>query len=407
MAKGARSDSPMDALRTGRPASSSKFSAHAGASSRVSVLSSVVPYLRRMDSDDTPAHQKSPLLTLKLSSPSFLDSNVTDDVTEQPLYTIKTIGVTTTIKRADPWDGDTKTAEIKWPRTAPAKGKGVSDGVFIQMRGIRWQGSEALLRRGTILSGPRKFNIPNYSQNLKWRQVGSSYWCTTAAVKGPIAIFEPATDSLPPRLNIFETLHDKYDARPMLVHHGVSLLLLDYLLVTALFLVTDVQEWMLVKKFEGKDIVIPIGHPQDLPGLTPPKSAPGNMSTTNLQWRKIMYGEPLFPKRTSHSSLSSGSTTPDALTPTSISAEQMAKVVYGHPLYPTLRAPSPDPSTSGSEDANDHMFFSPTLTRPPSPSAESIFYPHSRGSAPSHTYLDPSFYNEDDVPPVPSIPARF
>ncbi|KAF5386250.1 hypothetical protein D9615_002634 [Tricholomella constricta] len=396
----------MDSIRSGRPGSSSKFStSQPGPSSRTSVLSSVVPYLRRMDGDDSPAHHKQPLLTLKLSSSTFLDSFVTDDVTEQPLYTIRTVGITTTIKRADPWDGDTRTAEIKWPKTAPAKGKGISDGVLIQMRGLRWKGSETLLKRGSILSGPRKFNIPNYSQNLKWRRVGNSYWCTTAAVKGPIAILDPAVDSLPPRLNVFETLHDKYDARPMLVHHGVSILLLDYLLVTALFLVTDVQDWMLVKKFE--DIVIPIGNPDNLPGMSPPKSAPGNISTSNLQWRKIMYGEPLFPKRSSHSSMSSGSTTPDVLTPTPLSAEQMAKVAYGHPLYPTLRSSSPAPSTSGSEDTSDHMFFSPTLTRPTSPSAESIFYPLSRGSAPSHTYLDPSFYNENDIPPVPPIPVRF
>ncbi|GLB36963.1 hypothetical protein LshimejAT787_0400140 [Lyophyllum shimeji] len=415
MAKDPLTDYPMDSTRNGRPGSSSKFPSHAGPS-RTSVLSSVVPYLRRLDGDETPAHQKTPLLTLKLSSPSFLDSYVTDDVTEQPLYTISTVGTTTTIKRADPWDGDTKTAEIKWPKTPPAKGKGISDGVSIQMRGIRWQGSETLLRRGTILSGPRKFNIPNYSQNLKWRRVGNSYWCTTAAVKGPIAIFEPAIDSLLPQLTVFETLHDKYDARPLLVHHGVSLLLLDYLLVTALFLVTDVQEWMLVKKFEGQDIVIPIGNFEDLPGLSPPRSAPGNVSTTNLQWRKIMYGEPLFPKRASHSSVSSECTTPEAVTPISVSAQQMAKVIYGHPLYPTLRSSSPDPSTSGSEDGDDDLMFfspstaltaSPTLTRAPSPSSESIFYRHSRGNAPDHTYLDPSFYTEDDVPPVPPLPRHF
>ncbi|KAG5642754.1 hypothetical protein DXG03_002235 [Asterophora parasitica] len=376
--------SGMDFACSGRPDS---FSApQAGPSSRTSVLSSVVPYLRRIDINGLTAHQKVPLLTLKLSSPSFLDSVVTDDATKQPLYTIRTSGVLTKITRADPWDRETKTAEIQWPRSAPAKGKGTSDGVLIQMRGLRWKGSETFLRRGSILRH-----------------------CTTAAVKGPLAILDPATDSFPPQLNVFESLHDKYDVRPMLVHHGVSILLLDYLLVTALLLVTDIQDWMLVKKLE--DIVVPIGHSRDLPRMSPPKPAPGNTSTSNLQWRKIMYGEPLFPKWSSQSSAGSDCTTPDSLTPAALSAEQLAKVAYGHPLFPSLRSSSPTPTVS-SESASDHMFFYPlvpaSISRPPSPSSESIFNPQSRSNAPSHTYLDPSFYNkEDDIPPVPPLPVRF
>ena len=98
-----------------------------------------------------PEHEKFPLLTLKLSSPSFLDALVYDDVTERPLYTVKTSGSFTAIHRADPWDGATKTAEIGWPRHVPDKGKGTSDDVVIQMRGIRWDGSESFLRRGSSL----------------------------------------------------------------------------------------------------------------------------------------------------------------------------------------------------------------------------------------------------------------
>jgi hypothetical protein len=144
---------PDDIGRRERPGSSSKLSPpQAGHSSRSSVLSSVVPYLRRLDvGEDMPAHQKSPLLTLRLSSPSFLDSIVNDDITKEPLYYIKTVGTSTTIRRADPWEGNTKTADINWPGSAPAKGKGISDGILIQMRGARWKGSETLLRRSTLL----------------------------------------------------------------------------------------------------------------------------------------------------------------------------------------------------------------------------------------------------------------
>lgn len=141
-----------DTGHTERPGLSSKLlSPQTISFSRTSVLSSVVPYLRRLEiGDDMPAHHKSPLLTLRLSSPSFLDSTVTDDITKEPLYIIKTIDTSTTIRRADPWEGNTKTADINWPGNAPAKGKGVSDGTLIQMRGVQWKGSETLLSKSTI-----------------------------------------------------------------------------------------------------------------------------------------------------------------------------------------------------------------------------------------------------------------
>lgn len=114
-------------------------------SSRTSVLS----YLRR---DEMPVHHKTPLLTLKLSSPSFLDSAITDDITRQSLYAISTSGTSTTVMRSDPWEGLTTSAEIRWPRVLPAKGKARdSDGVLVQMRGGRWIGGESLLRPGSLL----------------------------------------------------------------------------------------------------------------------------------------------------------------------------------------------------------------------------------------------------------------
>ncbi|KAG6864947.1 hypothetical protein C0991_006176 [Blastosporella zonata] len=395
MAKGALADPTPDAGRSYRPGTAKSSTTSTSSSSRASVLASVVPMLRRHVDDA----QKPPLLTLIFSATSLLNTSIMDDVTEQPLYTIKTFGPTTTIKRADPWDGDTKTAEIRWSRTVPSKGKNASDGVSIHMRGIRWRGSETLLKRGTM-SGGRKFNIPNYTQSLKWKRQGNAYWCTTAAVKGPIAILRPPSDLLPSELQIFETLHDKNDTRPMLVHHGVSTLLLDYLLITALFLVTDGQEWTHV---QGADITIPIGTVPELPGLSTPKSAPGNFSTSNQQWRKIMYGEPIFRGRTASLQSSSSS---EALVPTPTSTEQ---VTEDHPIYRIRRSSSPTPSTyvSESEGVGEQIFFSPTMSRPHSPASESIFSPVSRGAAPAHTYLDPSFYNAaNDIPPVPPIPSH-
>lgn len=99
-----------------------------------------------------PAHHKTPLLTLKLSSPSFLDSDINDDFSQHLLYSIRTVGITTTILRSDPWDGAIQTAEVKWPQVVPFKGKAKDPhGVLIRMNGARWMGGENLLRPGSFL----------------------------------------------------------------------------------------------------------------------------------------------------------------------------------------------------------------------------------------------------------------
>ncbi|KAI3609602.1 hypothetical protein WG66_001267 [Moniliophthora roreri] len=394
-------------------------------SSRTSVISSALPYLRRLDiTDDMSAQSKNPLLTLSLSSPSFLDSKVQDDMSSYALYTIKTEGTVTTISRSDKWGDILKTAVIKWPKHISSKGKGGkgkgTEEVELQIRGGRMKSADDFLSSATMLSAPRRFKIPGYSHALKWKAVGSSFLCFAASAKGPIAILEPAVDAAPPRLKVFETLHDKYDARPMAVHQGVSVLLLDYLLVSALLLVTDIQEWTMVRPSSAQ------GASGSSPNTGPASASMSSAST--LQWRKIMFGEPIYKKRLSTASRQSSSQVP----PTPTSADQMAKIMLGKPIYPTLqrRASSSDSSfldddseddlsDSDSDvktDAEEHSEevigvkvarTSQRPSRPPSPSAESVFYPLTTTTAPSHTYLDPMFYNEHNIPPVPKIPARY
>ncbi|KAJ7163545.1 hypothetical protein C8R43DRAFT_1123145 [Mycena crocata] len=386
-------------------------------SSRASVFSSVVPYLRRSETGDDMTHHKSVLVTLKLSSQSFLDSVIKDDASRDPLYVIRTTGTSTSVLRADPWDSLTKTAEIKWPKVIPTKGKTKETlGVLVQMSDGRWQSGDTILKPGTMLSAPPKFNIPNFPHTMKWKRMGNSYWCVTSSVKGPIATFHPAFEGVPPRIKVFETLHDKYDARPMTVHNGVSILLIDHLIVTAMLLVTDVQDWMLVQKYEGSDSA------PSLPPLTPSSSLfdqpPQSAPASGAQWRKILYGEPLFPKRTPNSRTVS---TTDLSAPLPMSTKQMAKIVYGDPIYPSLTS-SPVTSIwdSEDEDEDDDLVayraqrgsYNPSLlgsplsppTRVHSPSSESVAYPNAR--SPSHTYMDPTYYG-GDVPPVPQIPAQY
>lgn len=116
---------------------------------RMSVFAAVkIPYLRRLEGGDGAYTHKTPLLTLRLSSHSFLDSTLKDDLSPFPLYTIKTAIMTTSIVRADPWDARTKTADIKWPKIVPtkSKGKNVPDGVLVQLKGSRWKGGDSFLK---------------------------------------------------------------------------------------------------------------------------------------------------------------------------------------------------------------------------------------------------------------------
>ncbi|KAF7315416.1 hypothetical protein MIND_00056300 [Mycena indigotica] len=337
-----------------------------------------------------------------------------------PLYVIRTSGTHTTVLRSDPWDGLSRTAEIKWPRKIPTKGKTREIlGILIQLSDGRWQSADAILKPGNMLSSPPRFNIPNYSHSMRWKRVGSTYWCTTSSVKGPIAIFYPAVEGVPPRIKVFETLHDKYQSQSVASHNGVSIVLLDQLIITAMLLVTDVQDWMLVQKYEGADEGAPSIAPTSSSSdqMDPPQSAPASAS----QWRKILYGEPIFPKR-SPSNMRSVSTT-DLSKPLPTSSKQMAKIVYGDPLFPTLTA---SPAASSVWDSDDEIndyddrvsvrtsggaLPSPLSSHFParihSPSTDSMCYPD--GRSPSHPYMEASgYYGEDSlsVPPVPQIPAH-
>jgi hypothetical protein len=53
--------------------------------------------------------------------------------------------------RYDPWEGDAKIADIRWPNTVPIKGKGKEDmqGVVVQI-GSRTKAVEQFLKYGKL-----------------------------------------------------------------------------------------------------------------------------------------------------------------------------------------------------------------------------------------------------------------
>jgi hypothetical protein len=87
-----------------------------------SSASSTTPtVLRRLKLADAATAQPThhPLMTLRLSSPSFLDSVVHDDSSDNPLYVIDTDDNVTKLRRSDP-KGFVKVCSVRWP-TDPIK----------------------------------------------------------------------------------------------------------------------------------------------------------------------------------------------------------------------------------------------------------------------------------------------
>lgn len=217
--------------------------------------------------------------------------------------------------------------------------------------------------------------------------------CTTSSVKGPVATLDAAVSSIPPRIRVFETLLVQ-DTRPQLDRGGVSLNLLDHLLVTALLLVTEPEEWIT----HARPASSPVARMDSIP-----KSAPASVR----QWRKMVYGDPLFPSLRSPSGRVAepiGDIDED-FRPSSpanrpASMRQLRKIVFGEPLFPSL-----------SQEPPEELEFASRSSSPGddgSQSSDSINYPATPLSigAPNHGYLDPSFY-ETDIPPVPELPQQY
>ena len=380
--------------------------------------------------------RKPPILTLKLSSTSFLNCIITDDAQNHSLYDIKTNGMSTVVWRNVKESGDVlKIADIRWPKPVQNREKRRL-GVLVQMRGERWTTGEHYLAPAGLL-GAHKFNIHGYSQSLKWKRSGLNYHCTTKALKTPIAVVETSLASHPPRIAVLETLHDKYDASALSMHSGVSLLLLDHLVATALLLVTDPFDWM---TFEDK-ATTPISPTMsrfgiarilstrklrpDKPDASPPvpsttTTRPQRSNSVGMKWKKFRLGDMGVP--VPHLSTSSAARRGvDTISKQTTSA-QIAKVVHGEPMYPKLstenepEAITPttehqdDASTTYDDDQSDaisqeraevfHYLTSHGADRPylrhyptsMNPSMPSVLL--TPAAIPNHPFLDPSFYSD-------------
>ena len=152
---------------------------------------------------------------------------------------------------------------------------------------------------------------------------------------------------------------------------------------------------------------------------SPLDSAPASVK----QWRKIVYGEPLFPSLRSpcmsHGAHRGELAEEDPVRPETpasrpASMRQWRKIVYGEPLFPSLN------NIQDCQNSNEMGNGGPSHSRSSTPwddedvnaslsqSSESVNSPSTPAStAPvSHGFLDPSFY-DSDIPPVPELPDAY
>jgi hypothetical protein len=165
-----------------------------------SPASSTTPaVLRRLKSPDTatstqPTHH--PLMTLRLSSPSFLDSVIHDGSSDNPLYVIDTDDNVTKLRRSDP-KGFVKVCSVRWPtepvRSISRKNKDLI-GVEVAFGRGTWKSADDFLgysysslsrfappcsivvvQLDFYVDSYRKFYLPHYTHSLKWKPCGPHY----------------------------------------------------------------------------------------------------------------------------------------------------------------------------------------------------------------------------------------
>lgn len=157
-----------------------------------------------------------------------------------------------------------------------------------------------------------------------------------------------------------------------------------------MLLVTDLQEWMLVTQVEGRRNII-------VPNPTATDGETVDTTTSDVQWRKILYREPLFPRINGEASSSHTEDSESAISPTTpISGRSGHNRVYSQPGS----IPAGASILSFSDDGYEHDERS--TVRPLSPAMESQHYPGDE--APRHSYADPSYHYRKSVPAVPPVP---
>ena len=114
--------------------------------------SAVFPTLHKLDLPTGQSHE-SPILTLNLSASSFLDTVVTDEFSDSPLYLIETHQDRTNIYRCEA-ETTASVAKVQWPsRSKMISANAVAlSGISIQIRDGKWRPAEEFLKFGSLFT---------------------------------------------------------------------------------------------------------------------------------------------------------------------------------------------------------------------------------------------------------------
>ena len=235
--------------------------------------------------------------------------------------------------------------------------------------------------------------------------------CTTETVRGPVAILEPGIQRAPPQVKILDPLFRVGTSRPQRMHNGLALSLLDFLLVTAMILITPNDEWMNVTRLNPSDSIADFGHTSHSPSSDPraPLLPNSEASPEIERWRSsvVMEGDQSQCEESSDDSSSSRVTSrlplrTDIQSTAQHSTYSPGQGVFSTPSSSSHSLPSQSPTTSQLVRRRTRELPVPPI--PPSFGNN----PSSATSNASHvSYLPYAQHSQEEPPPMPPLPTTF
>ena len=96
-----------------------------------------------------------------------------------------------------------------------------------------------------LLPSSRKFQLPGNTATLRWKRVGDHYQCSLCSLActchTPVATLQLSTPTTPGELSVFSAAANADPRQSQ--HSGVSIRLLEYLIITSVLLTTAHDDW--------------------------------------------------------------------------------------------------------------------------------------------------------------------
>src|SRR6267142_852728 len=238
-----------------------------------------------------------------------------------------------------------------------------------------------------------------------------SFQCTTETVRGPIAILEPGIQRAPPQVKILDPLFRVDTSRPQRMHNGLALSLLDFLLVTAMILMTPNDEWMNVTRRNASDSVTDSGHPGSSSDPRAPLLHNSEAAPEIERWRSSIIPAQVVEGSQSRRGESSDDSSSRATSRLSFRSDIQS--VAQHSTYPSGQVLFSTPSSSShslpSQALPSQLVRRGTRELPVPPMPPSFGHnPLSASSIASHlSHLPHGQHSQKEPPPMPPLPTTF